>query len=1174
MQAIVLQSLCIFSAFAAISQFPPLVQTPVPPNIFFTLDDSGSMQWEAVPDAMVFAYSGFPMPTGLYQAGANPYPLVMGFGDGIGTSNTMHIDIAKYRSSKTNGLYYDPTITYIPWVSSAGTPMANATPTAALFNPIAPTGGVLMAPIDLTSSVQSAKWGNLNWTQYNGAPRQNEARNFYPATYFNYDTTLATCSPQSLNTLGCYTRVEIKSTVVTYPKVGGIATRSDCNATPPAAAAATCTYAQEIQNFANWFQYYRSRVLMARGGAGAAFAKQATNIRVGFGAINKSGTVVAGVTSDFSGANRASFFNNFYTHPMPASNTPLRQSMDQVGQYFSDKTINGPWQNIPGTGSAATDQYSCRQNYHIMMTDGYWNSSSAQSAIANNNIDGTAGSIMVSADGSKYKYDVNGATYTDKAGVSTTPIDKTFADSYKNVLADVAFYYWVNDLRPDWSPAKKNVPIASSGIDPAFWQHLVQYTVGVGVSGTLSTTDLPALKTGAKTWPDGSANQIDDLFHAAVNGHGQFYQANNPTQFADSLSNALNDIAARSGDAAAVGTSSNTVRLGTKIYISTYNTKDWSGALEQRSLLADGSVVAGHDWIIDYTTVWPAPASRKIFSYKDSSSKGVSFGFANLASSDQAFFTTAAAAIPFSGAVTGSDIVEYIKGDKTKEKLAGGVFRDRTNLLGDLVGSSPQYNAQGEDEGYSYLPSAEAASYFNFYSVIKKARAGRVFVGSNDGMLHAFNASDGSESFAYVPKTVMANLSSLANPVYSHNFYVNGTPTIADAYIGGWKTVLVGTTGAGGKGIFALDISNTSFSASDVLWEINSSNEIELGYTIGNPQVGKAPNGDWVAVFGNGYGSASQKAMLFIVNLANGAVTKINTNVGSSVSPNGLSTPRLVIDSNSMIQAAYAGDLQGNLWKFDFAAGGTTVAFSGSSLFQADPVNKKQPITTQPDLYPHPAGGFIVTFGTGKLFETGDSGVTDQQSIYGIWDKSGISGVTPTAVTGLSQLVQQTLSVPAANLVLLSNNTIDWTTKRGWYFNLDKNVGERVTTDPEVVYNEVAYTTVIPGSSTDPCVTDGKSSLIVFNPLTGGASTGNILDTNGDNKVDTTDTRVSGKTGALTFGQTILRGKNIKVYSVDSAGKLPKKQCNAQNVCTDTGENLNLTKIPSMRLWRQILRKD
>jgi len=139
-------------------------------------------------------------------------------------------------------------------------------------------------------------------------------------------------------------------------------------------------------------------------------------------------------------------------------------------------------------------------------------------------------------------------------------------------------------------------------------------------------------------------------------------------------------------------------------------------------------------------------------------------------------------------------------------------------------------------------------------------------------MMHAFRSSDGGEDFAYIPKAVIPKLANLANSAYSHQFFVNSTANIKDAYINGWKTILVASTGAGGRGVFALNVSHEIFTENDVLWEFNSENDSDLGYTIGTPQIGITPNGKWVAVFGNGYDSKSKEAILFVLSLESGQI--------------------------------------------------------------------------------------------------------------------------------------------------------------------------------------------------------------------------------------------------------------------------------------------------------------
>lgn len=1197
---VVLQVLLPMPTMAAISNLPPLVKANVPPNVFYTLDDSGSMMFEVMPDNVTptgnaatdgtrkdnvtYCPSGgcwvvrvFPAPKDVYNvSGAGNYgaanETVVGFSD--------NITVARWRSSEVNSIYYDPKIRYDPWIDPAsisitnpyGSPMPKANKNAAKYNPVI-ISGMTTATIDLEkeqlNTLHDNQWLNdaangitktPTWT-VNGVSKTK----FYPATYFQYNPdNLSSCTT---STYSCFKRIEIKSTTVLPKKA---TTRSDCSGLDQ------CTYEEEITNFANWFQYYRSRILTARAGSGSAFAKQSPSLRVGFGTINEPGTKVTNVSDDFNVANKKLFLETLYQRKIPAAGTPLRKAVDDVGQYFMNKTITGPWQTKYNTG-LESQQLSCRQNYNILMTDGYWNGAAAGSG-RTGDWDAKDGSLRTNWNGTE--------TFQYKA---LPP----YKDTNPDTLADIAMYYWVNDLRPDWPQAKKNVPIPKDKSDPGFWQHLVQYTVGFGVKGTLDPkTDLPALTAGTKSWPVAATNQIDDLWHAALNSRGKYFNAGNPKEFAESMDSALNEIAARSGDAAAVATSKNTLDVGLKLYTSTYQTEDWSGRLEQKSVHpVTGKVANTNDW--DTNGKIPKSDSRKIYTVAAANGKqGTEFKLSNLDSSHQSILTTAAAAYAPSHNVSATNIVDYIRGDQT---LEGKPFRARKVLLGDLVNSDPQYVKEGKDGGYTFLPS-DIVGKSQYASFLKRnaSRAATVYVGSNDGMLHAFDATEsssgGSERFAFIPKAVVPNLHELAKPNYVHRFYVDGTPSIGDAAIGSnpldpWKTILVGTTGAGGRSVFALDITDpTAFDATKILWERNSTTPVvdaDLGFTIGVAQIGVMQNGRWVAVFGNGFESANQKAVLYIVDLKDGEIIKkLDTGVGGSGAPNGLSTPKLALNADSTIAAVYAGDRQGNMWKFDFITTGTSpnkvtvqnLALSGQPLFKAIDSSRNQPITTQPQLFEHPEGGNVVVFGTGKIYEDTDAATTDKETLYGIWDK------TPSTVVTRSQLIEQTLT-ESGDYYKVSKNVVDWSSKRGWFITMNIKNGERIVTDPILFEDQVIFTTLIPGNNADLCVIDALSTTLQISPLNGAALGYKTLDTSGDGKITSADLSVSGRRSTATFGTTIIRlgNRKIKIVQADAkTGSLPKEEdcaptdlaCIARGGKGDTSLSAI---IPTVRLWRQLI---
>lgn len=1182
---------------AQISTNPPLMKAIVPPNVFFTLDDSGSMMFEILPENVgpvgnaydtvtvnnrtwtrnnvannwclkerndCWVVNMFPRPNNVYNNnGAGDYDqasqkVTVGFNH--------NITVARMRSAAVNTAYYDPNIRYFPWVdpnsitvtNPTGNLMPNADFQRVKWNPVTPTNGSTTMTMNLAmNAVFDAAWLNDEATDFT-----EERREFFPATYYVYNRSNSNrCTKSELR---CFTRIEIRDGANFGEKPS---TRSDCSSTK-------CSYNEELQNFANWFQYYRSRINIARAGVAKAFAQQSANMRVGFGAINKENTKIQGVTDDFSPASKITFLNNVYTHPIPKAGTPLRKAMDDVGKYFMERGNTGPWASKDAQGRYRA-QLSCRQNYNILMTDGYWNGDGASSSgIKDVNVDGLDGNEMVAADGRRFTYQAQAP----------------YRDGESNTLADVAMYYWKNDLRPDWGVDKKNVPSTLIGNDIAFWQHLVQYTVGLGVQGSLNpSTDLPSLTSGNRSWPVAATNQVDDLWHAALNSRGNFFNASNPSEFAQSLYQSLNEIVARGGDAAAVATSNSILGPNTKIYTSTYTTGEWTGRLQQRSLDPDTGAVSSIDWSTD-TTI-PTYTERKIVTSGAGGQGGVLFQYNNLTPEKRAIFIAAAAEfIPPAGATeqerlqsiaTGQELVDYLRGNRIKESIP---FRRRPVLLGDLVNSDPQYVKEGRDGGYGNLPplpgqTSEGNGYINFYNgnagLIDPngnraaGRTAMVYVGSNDGMMHAFRASDGVELFAFVPQAIMYKLPRLSKKNYTHDFFVDATPMVADAAIGAsggspWRTVLVSGLGAGGKGIFALDVTNpTNFSHANVMWEMGeqvTATDNDLGFTFGIPQVGRLKDGRWVAIFGNGYDSVNKKAVLYVVDLSNGnVIMRLDTGVGEARVPNGLSTPKISLSRDGTIDSVYAGDLLGNMWKFEMIGGGagtnTTfrVAFNRTPLYQAG-----RPITTQAQLYTHPLGGLMVLFGTGKLFEVNDNASRVQESLFGVWDKADVP-------VNSSWLVEQSLEATTLSgnvFYTVSNHLINWNRHRGWTIPLDINLGERLVTDPTSFEGQVIYTTLLPNSVTDPCATDGKTTTLQLNPLTGGALSYRTIDTSGDQQITSIDAMVSGRQTKATYGTTIIKkgGGNLQIIQADAR----------------TGENQltqskGVTGIPSMRLWRQIL---
>ena len=430
---------------------------------------------------------------------------------------------------------------------------------------------------------------------------------------------------------------------------------------------------------------------------------------------------------------------------------------------------------------------------------------------------------------------------------------------------------------------------------------------------------------------------------------------------------------------------------------------------------------------------------------------------------------------------------------------------------------------------------------YSTFAVANANRTPTIYVGANDGMLHAFTAATGVETLAYVPSSVYRNLSALSTQSLSaapgqpvaHHYYVDGSPTVADVfYTGAWHTMLVGGLAAGGQGVYALDVTNPSLfqqgaASSIVRWEFTDANDADLGYVFGQPLIVKTNNGRWSVIVANGYNnsevdgnpSTTGHAVLFVLDAQTGALTaKIDTNAGAPASPNGLSGP-IAVDTNGdgIADVVYAGDLNGNLWKFDLSSASPAswgLALGGSPLFSTG----GQPITVRPDVTKFAEGGYLVVFGTGRYLDTGDNSTTAMQTFYGIRDKGA-------AVSGLTNLAQQNVVVtatgadgntyristhavgaPTLDAPLIGDNIISTSSydaaDSGWYLNLP-TTGERVVTDPAIRAGRVVFNTLIP--DTDPCLYGGSGWVMEVDVATGNRYNTPTFDTNGDLNISTAD---------------------------------------------------------------------
>ncbi|PKH71190.1 pilus assembly protein [Stenotrophomonas sp. Betaine-02u-21] len=887
---------------------------------------------------------------------------------------------------------------------------------------------------------------------------------------------------------------------------------------------ATARVAAQV-NFANWFQYHRNRILSMVGSSSHAMAG-VENMRVGYFTINNR----VNVTMHDVSTQRANLFNQIYGLN-PSGGTPNRQAAAFLGEQFRR------------TDAGAPVVRACQRNGGMLFTDGYTNSGNSAGGYGN----------------------------ADSAGGTHFP-GAPFADNYSNTIADIAASYYGGASTPlrtgaSFQTGLVPVPEECSTLSPssAQWKrldcqanlHMNFYGVTLGAQGLIyevnqAATDDPYANppnwnAGGDPLSGDDGRVIDELWHAAINSRGEFINAKTPGDVTDAMRRVLEAVGAAASPSGTLATSGARIGAGSLTVSPEYsvqkNGTDWFSRLTAARVTVNAAREAQFTPIWEASAQLPAAAARNVYFNDGSSVRKFGpttvtlAGLCGLSSSlypGQAICTT--------GGLTGlgatpTIAANYLLGDTANEVRRNGKLRDRTNALGDIINSTPVISAPTDDFGYRALGGTLASSYTAYLNSKRTSKRFMVYAGANDGMLHAFDGgmdgtgavsgNGGRETFGYIPATSYGHMGNLLIPYdpakvnaqqFSHRYFVDGPLTVADTYYNDtWNTTLVGSTGAGGRGVFALDVTTPgSFTATNRLWEINDLSgadavKANIGHVLGKPVIVpvRTLNGgvSWKAIFGNGYSSSSGKAVLFVVDIGNAATptirmieaTESNSGIAGS---NGLGNI-IVLDRldtaninastglparvrDGYADTVYAADLKGAVWKFDLlsTANSVTVPVFTTSTFVQSGATYRQPITGGLQASAGESGGVLVMFGTGSFSFNDDTlpiSSTQIQSLYGFNDTSN-AAVTSTLTR--TSLTPYTVAAGTGGRTL-SRGTAP-TSARGWY--IDLPAGERAVGYPELASGILFIPTYTPDSITSGCTAGGGNNLFGLNPRTGGGA--------------------------------------------------------------------------------------
>ncbi|PVZ71694.1 pilus assembly protein [Pelagibaculum spongiae] len=982
-------------AINALSQSPAELSEPIAPNILFTIDDSNSMR-RAFIDVII----------------GNKKP-----------NQALEAPKRYYYSSELNGIYFDPTIDYqLPYKDN--TTRFSTEFSAAHINGFQP---------DLNTTYNLTTQYRPTWLY----PKKGDSKTDFSKQKFALHPTIDTVTASDSDSDKVFTSKNAETTAYYYQF------KSTCTGNQKFIESCyelkTPDTAELKRKFAIWYSFYRTRLLATQSAINLAFFSRqdkTNNFRFGWqgllncfldkGTENRCPDNINNFIKPYTEADRNNFMT-WLTTIKTKESTPTRQAYHRAGLWFQNETKDGPYAIYDENGNASAptkaSASSCRKNAQILLTDGAYtpdpkeNKPSYYDAAALHDADNTD---ITLPDGSEY--------------TSQVP----FSSESEKTLADIAFYYWATDLS---NLLNNNIKTKTSTNNwnargnPASWQHLTTYAIGLGLDNFFDSGDylgdtysgfFKKIESGTPTqngtptqWPTYESNaaqtteikkkKLYDLWHTAINSRGTFHSIDKPTQLQyvlDKILTGLNEDSASNSKADFSGPTADSTKYGFTV---NYAQEFWSGEIIASHL--DNSLVFNTDTnpskSIKASQKIKTPANRNFLfadtaQSTDNTSRLEKFKWSKLNDAQRALFNITATNEADS---LGEKRLNWLRGARDEN------LRARPGAFGDITFASPVFVGAPDSFGLANMKSengtlTSAAGDYKAFATANANRKHALYTVTNDGLLHAFDVTTTAtdklptanyfdELFAFTPSALLPKLARVSDLNYIHKYLMDSTPVVSDVYINNkWRTVLIGGM-RGARSIYALDITNPE--EPNLLWEKDQSDSSLLGFTYAKPAIAKLNDGKWYALVPNGYVGANTKqidgytghAALLLIDIESGDIVvseKLDTGIGSAAAPNGLSEVALAdINGDLITDYAYGGDIYGNLWRFDFVnssegfgSGSSSdwkVGLEGKPLYSAKYNGHPQSITTKPLISKniHQDKGYVITFGTGRYLFDSDS---------------------------------------------------------------------------------------------------------------------------------------------------------------------------------------------------------